>query len=335
MSVPKGFLFIGDPHVYHARPGRRKDDYLSSVIGKLLRAAEVCWERTLVPVCLGDLLHRPKENSLVALSRLYGALSQFPVRPLVLGGNHDKGATLLRGNHEQIESELLEVDALSLLAQTGVIEVLDGPCRAWQTIETVAGLVHLWGAPYGSEIPDAIEAGGEGPVVLVTHHDFAFPGAYPDAQALKEIQGCDMVVNGHLHFTTPSVQKGRTWWHNPGNIEPISIDCREHEPAVWAWTAGASCEELERIDLPHNSDCFDLTGLTVEASDAASAAAALPESQFAELLSQDEWLGAKAVENDGEAFLEDLSAGLEEVEAPAPVRSLLTALAQGAEPAAG
>ena len=214
-----------------------------------------------------------------------------------------------------------------LFARTGVIEVLDGACRAWRTLETEAGPVHLWGAPYGAQIPDAIDAGGAGQVVLVTHHDLAFQGAYPGAQLLKEIEGCDMVVNGHMHFTTPSVKKGRTWWHNPGNIEPITIDCKDHKPAVWAWEVGAACEALERIDLPHNADCFDLTGIAVEASDAASAAAALPESHFAELLAQDEWLGAKAVENDGEAFLEDLTAGLDEIGAADPVRKILAQLA--------
>ena len=321
MSAPKGILFIGDPHVSSVRPGRRKDDYLASVIGKLRKASEICWERSLRPLILGDLFHRAKENHLPTLAQLFEVLGNFPVQPLVLGGNHDKNGTLLQ-----------DADALSLFAQTGVIEVLDGPCRAWCTIETPEGPLQIWGAPYGTEIPDVIEAEGEGPVVLVTHHDLAFQGAYPGAQLLKEIRGCDMVVNGHMHFTTPSVKKGATWWHNPGNIEPISIDCREHKPAVWAWTAGASCETLDRIDLPHNPDCFDLTGIAVEASDAASAAAALPESQFAELLSQDEWLGAAAVENDGEAFIEDITTGLEEIDAPAPVRAILLALAKGAEP---
>ncbi len=324
MSALQGILFIGDPHVYSARPGRRKDDYLSSVLDKLTRASEVCWERSLLPVILGDLFHRAKENHLPTLARLFEVLGHFPVQPLVLGGNHDKSDTLLQ-----------EADALALFGQIGVIEVLDGPCRAWRTLETDAGPVHLWGAPYGAEIPDTIDAGGEGRVILVTHHDLAFQGAYPGAQLLKEIRGCDMVVNGHMHFTTPSVKKGGTWWHNPGNIEPISIDCREHRPAVWAWAAGAPYEALERIDLPHNSDCFDLTGIAVDASDAASAAAALPESHFAELLSQDEWLGATAVENDGEAFIEDITAGLEEIEAPEPVRTILLALAKGAESPAG
>ena len=318
MSALKGILFIGDPHVYSARPGRRRDDYLSSVLEKLTRASEICWERSLLPVILGDLFHRAKENHLPTLARLFETLGHFPVQPLVLGGNHDKNDTLLQ-----------ESDALSLFAQTGVIDVLDGACRAWRTLETEAGPVHLWGAPYGAQIPDAIEAGGPGQVVLVTHHDLAFQGAYPGAQLLKEIRGCDMVVNGHMHFTTPSVQKGHTWWHNPGNIEPITIDCKDHKPAVWAWEAGAACETLERIDLPHNADCFDLTGIAVEPTDAASAAAALPESHFAELLAQDEWLGAKAVENDGEAFLEDLAAGLDEIGAADPVRKILTQLATG------
>jgi len=317
VSAFKGILFIGDPHVSSVRPGRRKDDYLTSVLGKLMRASEVCWERGLLPVILGDLFHRAKENHLPTLARLFEVLAQFPVKPLVLGGNHDKS-----------EVRLQDSDALSLFAQTAVIEVLDGEARAWRTIDTDSGPLVLWGAPFGAQIPDEIEAGEAARVVLVTHHDLAFEGAYPNSLPLKEIRGCDMVVNGHMHFTTPSVRRGRTVWHNPGNIEPTTVDCKDHKPALWAWRTGEPCDALERIELTHNADCFDLTGMAIEASDAASAVAALEGSQFAELLSQNEWLGSQAVENDGEAFLEDLASGLEEIEAPEAVSALLLALAR-------
>ena len=96
MSAPKGILFIGDPHVSSVRPGRRKDDYLASVIGKLRKASEICWERSLRPLILGDLFHRAKENHLPTLAQLFEVLGNFPVQPLVLGGNHDKNGTLLQ-----------------------------------------------------------------------------------------------------------------------------------------------------------------------------------------------------------------------------------------------
>jgi len=317
MSLVKGVLFIGDPHAYHGRPGRRMDNYPDSVLGKLARTSEICWENSYLPVILGDLFHIAKENNLVFLCRLYEVLSSFPVIPLVLGGNHDKSG-----------KKLEYTDALSLFAQTGVVEVMDGPGGFWRSIETDSGIIHLWGVPYGAQIPDSIEPKPGGKNIAVTHADLAFQGAYPGAQLLKEIEGCDMAVNGHMHMTCPSVRKGLTVWHNPGNIEPITVDCKDHKPAVWSWRADQDCDNLTRIDLPHDQNCFNLTGITVEASDSSAAVEGLRQSQFAELLSQDEFLGAQASENDGEAFLEDIAAGLEELEVSTAVSNLLMNLAK-------
>src|ERR1700736_2930820 len=92
----KGFLFVGDPHVSSKRPGRRIDDYVASVIGKLRLAGEIARERDLVPVILGDLFHRARENDLPLLSQLLDVFNGYPMPPVVLGGNHDKQETQLR-----------------------------------------------------------------------------------------------------------------------------------------------------------------------------------------------------------------------------------------------
>jgi len=323
----KGFLFIGDPHVTSVRPGRRRDDYLSSVLGKLAAATEIARREDLLPVILGDLFHRPRENHLPTLSRLIEVLKQFHEVPICVGGNHDKE-----------ETNLTQTDALQLLAQVGVLRVFDGECREACVIETPAGRIALWVAPYGAALPTEIRADAD-QVVLVTHHDLAFAGAYPGAAELVEIPGCDLVVNGHMHKTAPSVRVGQTHWHCPGNIEPLSIDCRDHVPAVWAWRGGDSSRLLERYELPHNRDCFDLTGLAVAASsteEAVQAIAGAPvevapvpaHSHFAELLSAQTVLEAARTE-DSETFVEGLQQAFNELGTPEPVRQLLIALATG------
>lgn len=314
----KGFLFIGDPHVSSLRPGRRIDDYLNSVIGKLAEASELARALDLAPVILGDLFHRAGENHLPTLVRLMAVLQSFPQRPLVIGGNHDKNETLLR-----------DADALYLFKQADTVEVIDGECREAHRYDFEGHLVSLWVAPYGAAIPTEIDPSGADSVVLVTHHNLAFEGAYPNAAPLHEIVGCSLVVNGHMHKTAPSVTKGQTVWHNPGNIEPLSVDCIEHVPAVWAWFAQPNNQLIVAHPMAHVRDCFDMTGLIVDkASTAESVDAAIvtQASDFAELLAATNRYETALADAD-DVFLEELAATLVEMKASDYVQRLLAALA--------
>jgi hypothetical protein len=272
-----GILFIGDPHVASKRPGRRKDDYLASVLGKLEECAQICEDYNMLPVILGDLLHRSDDNSLKMLNRLTAVLKRFPLPPLTLEGNHDKE-----------ETSLTENDALYLLAQGGSVRVLE-TAGLVDTFEIAGQPVRLFAAPYGSSIPRSVPD-GEGMAILITHHDMAFDGAYPGSLPIEAVEGVRMVVNGHMHDTKPSVVAGNTTWHNPGNIEPLSVDLVHHVPKAWMWApaGGEASTELVGIELQHGTDLFDLTGLQVAPSDVDAAVAALPStSKFAALITQE------------------------------------------------
>jgi predicted phosphodiesterase len=312
----KGFLFIGDPHVSSKKPGRRIDDYRASVLQKLKVAGEIARDNDLVPVVLGDLFHRADENDLATLSRLIEVFNAYPSKAIVVGGNHDKKEVVVK-----------EADALNVLAVAGTVLLIDGKCREVARYEMNGKTVALWITPYGAAVPTAIESTAD-TVILVTHADYAFAGAYPDAKPIVEIKGCDMVVNGHMHKTTPSVVVGGTVWHNPGNIEPLSVDCIDHVPAVWEWLGGESVRELKPHLLPHNRDCFDLTGLVVAAmGQDESVQAILPAemSHFAKLLSAKSKLeGAKAEDNS--SFVEELIDAFSQLEVPDAVQTLLLAL---------
>lgn len=258
-----GVLAIGDPHVCSKRPGRRKDDYLGSVLEKLSACAALCQEHNLRPVILGDLLHLHSDNSLRMLNRLMLVLQSFPRPPLVLDGNHDRDG-----------KELDEDDALQLLANANAI-VVPAPGLA-EVIRVRGQLVEIWAAPHGTPIPSKLTSSTKSAVrLLLTHHDLAFGQSYPGALALKPIEGCALVINGHMHDTKPAVQQGGTYWHNPGNIEPLSVDLKDHQPAAWLWEPGTPPGSLVKLPLPHNPDVFDLTGLLVDAAPAAQAVAAL------------------------------------------------------------
>jgi hypothetical protein len=135
-----------------------------------------------------------------------------------------------------------------------------------------------------------------------------------------------------MHKTAPAVQLGSTVWHCPGNIEPLSVDCIDHVPAVWAWRGGDSNLVLEPHYVAHNRDCFDLTGLTVAkapTAESVDAAIATQTSDFAELLAAQTRFET-ALADDDDAFVEELRSALTEMGASDYVKNLLAALAKKA-----
>jgi len=319
MLTHKGFLFIGDPHVSSKRVGRRNDDYLSSVLGKLGQAAEVARERQLVPVILGDLFHRNDDNDLGMLSRLIRVLKSFPEPPYVLEGNHDKE-----------QAHITESDALTVLELGGAVRVLNVALQE-VLFDFEGKATRLLALPYGCEIPTEVTHFA-GETVAISHHDLAFNTSYPGAKPLHPIINCATVVNGHMHDTKPSEAQGGTVWHNPGNIEPLSVDLAGHQPCVAVWQPHAP-QAIELVFLEHNSDCFDLTGLRVDAAKgaalveqdvpAASAFAALLQAQAsadaartdeASILLEDleEILAAASVSEETKVLMQSLAADLVE-----------------------
>lgn len=315
LTAPRGFLFIGDPHVSSAAPGRRIDDYLSTVIGKLARAAEICHSEQLVPVILGDLIHRDNESSTTLISRLSAVLRQFPCTPIELDGNH--GKRQFRPSEGDIELLLAQWGFLRLVSDTGLVEAFD-----FRGVR-----VNLYACPHGEALPVELPAPIEGEVnVLITHHDMAFEGAYPGALPVAEVANCHMLVNGHMHKTMPSLFLGGMVAHNPGNIEPLSVDVASHLPAVWQWTPESLDFDLVRHLLPHDPECFDLTGVQVTAStDTVAAVESLKESQFARLLAGESSLDAHRT-SDGSVLMDDLAAVCETAAASDATRTLLESL---------
>ena len=243
-----GFLFIGDPHIWSHKPGRRLDeDYLGTLLGKMLWAAEKANEQQLWPVILGDLLHDATDNNLVMISRLTDCLQHFDRKPLVLVGNHDL-----------TEKKLTPGTTLHLLNQTGQILAMtnNGPYGIFEMVALEGKVrVLLGGTPYGEAIPQSLlpwveskvlkkdmtshddlkKLLGVDEVVWITHEDLAFDKSYPNAITLAPILGVDVAVNGHMHTNQKPIMKGKTAWFNPGNISRLTIDLIEQIPTVWKW----------------------------------------------------------------------------------------------------
>jgi hypothetical protein len=295
LTNPRGFLFIGDPHVASKAPGRRIDDYLTTVIGKLEYAADLCHKQQLVPVILGDLIHLDHESSIKLVNRLTKVLRKFPRTPIEVGGNH--GKRQFQVSEDDIEQLLANLGLIQLAGTPGLVETFD--------FEGVSVNLHAW--PHGVDLPQRLPAASAGAVnVLITHHDLAFEGAYPGARAVTEIGNCHMLVNGHMHKTAPSLELGGMMAHNPGNIEPLSLDVADHVPSVWEWCPEQMDMHLVQHVLPHDPNCFDLTGTNVApAEDVLGAVELLKESAFAKLMGGEVLMDAHRT-SDASVLKEDL-----------------------------
>lgn len=332
----RGFLYIGDPHVWSKKPGRRRDDdFLATILGKLGQAAEIANRHHLWPICPGDLLHDDDDHDPVMLLNLTRALQKFDRKMICLVGNHDKD-----------EAHLSERNSLLLLGVAGQLHLIDrsGFCGVI-SMHTPSGemKVAIGGTPYGDHIPQDVASflgagfdpkadvkrahvlAGVDTIVWMTHEDLAFQGAYPGAKSIEEIRGVDACFNGHMHGTSLPHKVGMTSWYNPGNITRMSVDTMDHKPSVWEWLP---LEEQEmgtqqglRVPLLHQhilnhvqgEYAFTLEGLHATAMMPARALEGLPTSAFAERLLSDR---IQQRSDDGTFTRESLETILEALQVP-------------------
>jgi DNA repair exonuclease SbcCD nuclease subunit len=310
--ICNGVLVIGDPHVGSRRPGRRKDAvWPQAVLAKLERCVAIANERGLAPVILGDLFDRPVEPDEALKNQLIRILKGFRHRPLVNVGNHDIQ-----------HMTLTDSDTLALL---GLCDVVDVVAASAPVIEFHIGSRRLGVGmtPYGQAIPTDARGSFTGVDLHAwfTHHDIAFDGGYPGAVPPFAVEGCDVLINGHIHKTQKAVMAGRTRWLNPGNINRQSVDLADHIPRAWILDAGG---ELEAQELPHERNVFDLTGRIVEAADGGVVAREV-ESAFVTLLQAESSTELKR-SGDGSIVRDEIEAKFAEDDTPDAVRAIVRSL---------
>jgi predicted phosphodiesterase len=308
-AEPRGILFVGDPHLSSRRPGRRRDeDFPATCLDRLRQSIEIADRGDLLPVLLGDLFDRPREDDHALIVRAIRILRGARHAPLCLVGNHDR-----------IHARLTDDTALALVREAGAVRTIE---ESGPVLEARIGgrAVGLGGTPHGQEIPADVSGLFEGAeaVVWVTHHDLALGQAYPGALPTFPILGCDAVVNGHMHGLERPRREGGTVWFNPGNILRQTVDMIDHVPAAWSWDPAAP-QRLVPHPLAHERDVFDLTGR--RAAPVAPAAGPRP-SVFAELLKAESRAEMERTE-DGSVLMEDLLRVFEEEDVPDAVRAIV------------
>jgi predicted phosphodiesterase len=261
----QGLLLIGDPHLEGRQPGFRKDDYPNVVLKKLAWCLEYAARERLLAVILGDLFEKPRDNPTWMLGQ---AIEMLNVEVIGVYGNHDCA-----------EPTLTDHDSLSLLIKAGRLRLVD-EVNLWQgTIKGRKVIVggSSWRQPIPTEFPPGCAAAGSRPLVLwLTHHDILVPGNELQARIKPtEIDGVDLVVNGHVHTRLADVRMGRTLWLTPGNISRRSRTdaVRAHRPAALRLDVTRDGFAPQFIDVPHRP--FDevfheaITGVAANPSESA------------------------------------------------------------------
>lgn len=311
-----GVLCVGDPHVSSRKPGTRNDaDFISTVMGKLAQVAEIANRANLVTCFLGDLFNRAQEPDVRLMVELLQVLKLFKQRPWTIVGNHDLAETSLTMN-----------TSLALLRETGLLQVADTP-GVFLLVQKPDGTQFcIGGSPYGYPIPTDVaehldKAGLPGtPCAWLTHADLAFEGAYPGAHEMHPVQGCSLVVNGHMHLTKEPQVHGETTWFNPGNITRQSKDTANHVPSAWEF-GGAVFKPVQHR-LVYDPEVF---ASAIPAAMDAAPTLELSASAFVQTL-RDFEAGETARTEDGSELAKDIALVLESTRASAAVAQTLAEL---------
>lgn len=238
-----GLLVIGDPHLEGRTPGFRKDDYPHVILDKLEWGLRYAQTHRLLPAILGDLFDKPRDNPTWMLGSLIDLLTGIEC----IG---------LYGNHDCAEPELCDHDSLSLLVKAGRIQLLDG--RPWRGLMNGRSVI-VGGSSYRQQFPDRVDtSSGEGdtpPLVFwLAHHDLIVPGYEEQGRIQpREIEGIDLVINGHIHRRLQDVQTGRTLWMTPGNISRRSRSdaTKDHIPSVLRIDITDAGYTRQFVEVPH------------------------------------------------------------------------------------
>jgi hypothetical protein len=226
------------------------------------------------------------------------------------------------GNHDIQHTTLTDSDSLALLGLCDVVDVVttSAPVAEFQI---GARRVGVGMTPYGQSIPADARGSFTGTDLQAwfTHHDIAFDGGYPGAVPPFAVEGCDVLINGHIHKTQKSILAGRTRWMNPGNITRQSVDLADHVPRAWILDGGG---ELEAQALPFESNIFDLTGRVVDAADGAVVAREV-ESAFVTLLQAESSTELKR-SGDGSIVRDEIEAKFASDDTPDAVRAIVRSL---------
>ena len=244
-----GMLFIGDPHVEARNPEFRSDDFHEAILEKIRWSLEYSKNENLLPIFLGDLFDKPRNNPAWLIGRLIDLLI-------------DSEAIGIYGNHDCADPTLTENDSLMILIKAGCLQMVSRE-KPWRGV--IAGRPTLvGGSSYRQPIPKTISITEftEGVLfaentfgVWLSHHDVVTPHYESGRFSPFEIENIDVLVNGHIHTRSEPITKGQTTWMTPGNISRRSRSdkSREQPPAALKLSLTETDAHFEYVEIPHEN----------------------------------------------------------------------------------
>ena len=243
----RGLLVIGDPHIEGRNPGFRKGNYPEAILGKVRWCLEYAQKNKLLPVFLGDVFDKPRDNPTRMIGELIEMLLPYP-------------AIGIYGNHDCADPQLGEDDSLSILIKAGCYRLVSEQ-EYWSGMMEGRRVV-VGGSSYRHRIPQCFDIDKvpsdslfdqKPTVVWLTHHDIDI-GNYENGKfGPFEMMNVDLLINGHIHRPAEPVLRGQTTWMNPGNISrrSRSVHSRVHVPRVLHITFPESGFDVDSVVVPH------------------------------------------------------------------------------------
>ena len=242
----EGFLIIGNPCISSRRPERRLDvDYLSVVSKKLLEAMRIAEDGRLVPVILGDVLEKGKDDkALIELIKVLVGRGAY-ILPETVDWNKKRAGAYLSLIHESRTAQV--IDAYGV-----VTRIVDSKGR---------GTV-LVAVPSGESLPMNCESFRTDPsdrIVLISHAEVREEGQDESVGYEPfEIKGVEHVFYGLESIGCSRRDAGITRWIGAGRIVRKYIAEREMTPCFWRVDGEGRAEKL---DVKVKRSVFDLTGI--------------------------------------------------------------------------
>ena len=245
----RGLLVIGDPHIEGRTPGFRSDDFPQAILKKIRWCLESARKKKLLPVFLGDVFDKPRDNPTWLIGELIDLLLPWP-------------AIGIYGNHDCADPVLGENDSLSILIKAGCYRLVS-ETDYWSGLIEGRRVV-VAGSSYRQRIPQVFDTSTlpkdsmfeqDPAVVWLTHHDIDI-GNYKNGKfGPYEMLNVDLLINGHIHRPADPVRKGQTTWMNPGNItrRSRSEHARKHVPKVLEVTFSDDGFATKSVEVPHRS----------------------------------------------------------------------------------
>ena len=228
-----GILFIGDLLLNTSAPGRRiDDDFLSAVLNKLQFSLDLCKEKNLVPVIVGQ-----------AFYKTFDAKVLTEVIPLLKGANAYFLPSLVDSDPKLNPGELIKKSNLGILSLTDTVNVIDSENPLIVNINgKTCGLYY---SNNGKAFEKSCESNDVN-ILLLRHtgcDDLEL------VNTISDFSDINLVVNAGTRHESNEINANNLIWKNLGPSVRVHLESEENSPKVFEWNP---IDSFKEYILPHN-----------------------------------------------------------------------------------